>query len=70
MGTKYGWPDLELFCPAKCTSSGHNEVVFIELKGPKGRMNESQALLAVKVVLEIDGGEADGSGTEALLRCR
>lgn len=50
MGTKYGWPDLELFCPANCTSSGYNEAIFIELKGPKGRMNENQRRMRDQII--------------------
>ena len=32
LGTKYGWPDLEIFVPMTDTKSGMNEALFIELK--------------------------------------
>ncbi len=42
LGTKYGWPDLEIFVPMTHTTSGHNEALFIELKTKRGSMNENQ----------------------------
>ncbi len=42
MGTKYGWPDLELFCPGTATKSGNNEAIFIALKAKRGVMNENK----------------------------
>ena len=50
MGTKYGWPDLELFCPSDCTASGTNEAIFIELKAKKGRMNENQRRMRDQII--------------------
>ena len=42
LGTNWGWPDLELFCPQNTTSSGHNEAIFIELKIKRGRLTANQ----------------------------
>ena len=50
MGTKYGWPDLELFCPSTATKSGHNEAIFIELKAKKGVMNENQRRMRDQII--------------------
>ena len=50
MGTKYGWPGLELFCPANFTVSGMNEAIFIELKAKKGHMNENQRRMRDQIV--------------------
>lgn len=50
MGTKYGWPDLELFCPADATSSGQNEAIFIELKAKRGVMNENQRRMRDQII--------------------
>lgn len=50
MGTKYGWPDLELFCPANTTSSGQNEAIFIELKAKRGTMNENQRRMRDQII--------------------
>ena len=45
MGTKYGWPDLELFCPGNTTVSGRNEAIFIELKVKRGKLTSNQELV-------------------------
>ena len=50
MGTKYGWPDLELFCPSTATKSGHNEAIFIELKAKRGVMNENQRRMRDQII--------------------
>jgi len=50
MGTKYGWPDLELFCPSTATKSGNNEAIFIELKAKKGVMNENQRRMRDQII--------------------
>lgn len=50
MGTKYGWPDLELFCPADTTQSGQNEAIFIELKAKRGVMNENQRRMRDQII--------------------
>ena len=42
LGTKYGWPDLEIFVPMTDTKSGMNEALFIELKTKRGSPNENQ----------------------------
>lgn len=49
MGTKYGWPDLELFCPGSCTVSGKNEAIFIELKARRGYLNENQKIVRAQI---------------------
>jgi hypothetical protein len=36
MGTKFGWPDLEIFVPADESKVGISTSVFIELKRIKG----------------------------------
>jgi len=50
MGTKYGWPDLELFCPSTATKSGNNEAIFIELKAKRGVMNENQRRMRDQII--------------------
>jgi hypothetical protein len=55
MGTKYGWPDLEIFCPGSATKSGMNEAIFIELKVKRGTMNENQRRMRDAI---IDAGFA------------
>ena len=55
MGTKYGWPDLELFCPSTATKSGNNEAIFIELKAKRGVMNENQRRMRDQI---LDAGFA------------
>ena len=50
MGTKYGWPDLELFCPGSVTKSGNNEAIFIELKAQRGVMNENQRRMRDQII--------------------
>jgi len=42
LGTKYGWPDLEICVPMEHTTSGNAETFFIELKTKRGSMNENQ----------------------------
>lgn len=43
MGTKFGWPDLEIFVPADASRTGISSSIFIELKRLKGgRLNENQ----------------------------
>ena len=43
MGTKYGWPDLELFCPGTATKSGNNEA-------KRGVMNENQRRMRDQII--------------------
>ena len=50
MGTKYGWPDLEVFCPGSVTTSGFNEAIFIELKTARGVMNENQRRMRDQII--------------------
>ena len=50
MGTKYGWPDLELFCPGSATISGYNKAIFIELKTRRGVMNENQRRMRDQII--------------------
>jgi len=35
-GTRFGWPDLEIFVPADQSKTGLSSSIFIELKRPKG----------------------------------
>jgi len=51
MGTKYGWPDLEIFVPSDLSKTGISASIFIELKRPKGgRLNENQILMRDKLL--------------------
>ena len=42
MGTRFGWPDLEIFAPAHETITSKNETLFIELKLNKGKLTPNQ----------------------------
>ena len=42
MGTRFGWPDLEIFAPAHETITSKNETLFIELKLAKGKLSPNQ----------------------------
>ena len=42
MGTRFGWPDLEIFAPAHETITSKNETLFIELKLAKGKLSANQ----------------------------
>ena len=42
MGTRFGWPDLEIFAPAHETITYKNETLFIELKLAKGKLSPNQ----------------------------
>ena len=42
MGTRFGWPDLEIFAPAHETITSKNETLFIELKLNKGKLSPNQ----------------------------
>ena len=50
MGTKYGWPDLEIFCPANTCLSNQNTAIFIELKAKKGRLTENQKCMRDQII--------------------
>ena len=45
MGTQFGWPDLQIFCPETCP-------IFIELKRlkPKGKLSMNQELLKERFI--------------------
>ena len=36
MGTRFGWPDLEIFVPGDAAVAGVSCSIFIEMKRPKG----------------------------------
>ena len=42
MGTRFGWPDLEIFAPGHETVSSKNETLFVELKLNKGKLSPNQ----------------------------
>jgi len=46
LGTRWGWPDLEIFVPPKGFLTGEDGYqfapIFLEVKAKKGRMNENQ----------------------------
>ena len=42
MGTRFGWPDLEIFAPAHETITYKNETLFVELKLNKGKLSPNQ----------------------------
>lgn len=45
MGTKYGWPDLEIFVPGDAARQGISTCIFIELKRPgrnSGKLSVNQ----------------------------
>ena len=42
MGTRFGWPDLEIFAPAHETIIHKNATLFIELKLAKGKLSPNQ----------------------------
>jgi hypothetical protein len=47
LGTRWGWPDLEIFVPPKGFLTGEDGYqfapIFLEVKAKTGRMNENQA---------------------------
>ena len=52
MGTKYGWPDLEIFVPSDQAVHGMTTAIFIELKRPGGgRLNANQEEMRQRLVL-------------------
>jgi len=50
MGTRYGWPDLEIFAAGSATHSGKPTAFFIELKTKKGRMNGNQDQIRDEII--------------------
>jgi len=54
MGTKAGWPDIEIFVPGDQTKIGNSISIFIEVKRSKGgKLSANQAL--VRDQLELAG---------------
>ena len=52
MGTKAGWPDIEIFVPGDQSKVGISISIFIELKRPKGgKLSENQAMVRDKLEL-------------------
>jgi hypothetical protein len=52
MGTKPGWPDIEIFVPGDQSKVGISISIFIELKRPKGgKLSENQAMVRNKLEL-------------------
>jgi len=50
MGTKAGWPDIEIFVPGDQTRVGNSISIFIELKRPKGgKLSDNQAFVRDKL---------------------
>lgn len=54
MGTKAGWPDIEIFVPGDQTLCGASLSIFIEVKGAKGKATANQ--IAIRDKLEEAGG--------------
>ena len=50
MGTRFGWPDLEIFAPAHETITSKNETLFIELKLAKGKLSPNQVSIRDSLV--------------------
>ncbi len=42
MGTKPGWPDIEIFVPGDQTKVGISISIFLEIKTGKGRLSAAQ----------------------------
>lgn len=53
MGTKAGWPDIEIFVPGDQTLCGISLSIFIEVKGAKGKATANQ--IAIRDKLEEAG---------------
>jgi len=51
MGTRPGWPDIEIFVPGDQTLSGASLSIFIEVKGSKGKATINQVHIADKLEL-------------------
>ena len=50
MGTRFGWPDLEIFAPASVTKNAQNLSVFIELKLKKGNLSPNQLAIRNELI--------------------
>ena len=52
MGTKFGWPDLEIFVPADQSRVGISTSIFIELKRLKGgKLTPTQEEMKARLLL-------------------
>ena len=52
MGTKPGWPDIEIFCPGDQSKVGNSISIFIELKRPGGgKLSANQIVMRDKLEL-------------------
>jgi len=52
MGTKFGWPDLEIFVPADQSRVGISTSIFIELKRLKGgKLTPNQEEMKARLLL-------------------
>lgn len=52
MGTKFGWPDLEIFVPADQSRVGISASIFIELKRLKGgKLTPNQEEMKARLLL-------------------
>ena len=51
MGTKPGWPDIEIFVPGDQTKVGNSISIFIEVKRHGGKLSENQAIIRDKLEL-------------------
>ena len=49
LGTKFGWPDLEIFIDARSSLTDRPEVIFIELKLKRGALNNNQKFIRDKI---------------------
>ena len=49
MGTKAGWPDIEIFVPGDQTLCGVSLAIFIEVKGAKGKATANQIVIRDKL---------------------
>jgi len=51
MGTRAGWPDIEIFCPGDQSKVGNSIAIFIEVKRPGGKLSANQAMMREKLEL-------------------
>ena len=51
MGTKPGWPDIEIFVPGDQSKVGNSIAIFIEVKRPGGKLSANQAMMREKLEL-------------------
>ena len=50
MGTRFGWPDLEIFAPASVTKNAEKLSIFIELKLKKGKLSPNQLAIRNELI--------------------